>query len=240
MKRNELFKSLMNVQSQVTSLMNIVLQESNDDVSAAPNPLMTAEGKQEMDTLLGIFGIPASQRGSIINSATASVAKKENIEKGLKEIETKADLDKKHLVKVEDMIFKMRNGMQDKDVKNKCKYVGIALLALGCIFGYLLYPSMKENFISVFNSGSPVYSKLGSLIIGTAKAGIVASFLFIGGALAYHGFSARGIDAMNPLLEPALRMAANIIVVCDGWLASLKTKVTELKDKSPVTPAWQW
>lgn len=249
MKRNELFKKLMNVQAQVTSLMNVVLQEGPNEPFKINEETMSL-GKSLVSTVAKATGM--DKVGSALNTVIVEPMKKffeadnslrrDAIDKGVKEIEDNANFNKETLIKIENLTAKMRFKAYDEDVRSACKYVGVALLGIACILGYLMFPGMKQNIIDAFNSGSPKLEKFGNILKGVAKASLVLLLFVVGIALCYHGF--KGIDTTNPYINSVLRLAASIRVHLDNMVESLKGKVGELKDKTgegiSATPAWQW
>ena len=246
MKRNELFKSLMNVQSQVTSLMNVVLQEADGAkpgiIDQGKNVLTFMVDSTEKATGVNIRGLIGVGQNVKTWFDADNKLRREAIDKGVKEIEDNAKFNKETLIKIENLTAKMRFQAYDEDVRSACKYIGVALLGVACILGYLMFPGMKQNIIDAFNSGSPKLEKFGNILKGVAKASLVLLLLIVGVVLCYHGF--KGVDTTNPYINSVLKLAASIRVHLDNMVESLKGKVGELKDKtgdgiSP-TPAWQW
>jgi hypothetical protein len=252
MKRNELFKKLMNVQSQVTSLMNAVLNEEGAPVpneQAANSVAGALIGSKNVEAVKK-YAVEKAKEAMKFGNDVKSVVQKQIDEavdmwnrgidlaavgnSGRKEI---LDIAKKAspetVKKVIELSNRLGGDVNNQDFKSLCKYVGIASIALGCIFGYLLFPSAKNGLIAAFNSGSPDLERLGGMLKAVASSTLVVGFIVFGSILVYHGFTYSGIDAdKNPLIGSLLQGMNNM------------SKAIKNRFQSPIKPvedkAWQW
>lgn len=184
MKRNELFKSLMNVQSQVTSLMNVVLQESEN----APAPEAGVEGEAKV---------------MMEKNAAAEPSKDTAVQAAAK--------DKKFSEKIVDLLNRLNTAdVQSKDFLEFCKWAGGISMAVGCVLAYILYPNMKQSFISAFNSGNPSLERVLALAKGVAGSAVVLLFIGAGALLLYHGMRKAG-EGIDPQKQKVLYNALVLI-----------------------------
>lgn len=234
MKRNELFKKLMNVQSQVTSLMNVVLQESSvvtDGMKAAGEIASKAVFGQDVETVYSEAKYLKKEITKAVNEISAS----DNEIPELQTIASKLQEGDKQSVfnKVLEMNKRLGGDINHGEFLTTCKYMGVASIALGCIFGYILFPTIKNGLIAAFNNGSPDLERLNGLLKSVASSSIVLGLIVFGGILLYHAFRSDNLNAANnPLLASILQALNNV------------SRAIRNKFRSPIVPvgnkSWAW
>lgn len=232
MKRNELFKSLMNVQSQVTSLMNAVLEEGPYDGGIAAGKAMLGALVPEKIQSAVKDGFGATLDVSTCKKIAAEFSARTAENSDLQKLAEMAP-NPKVLAKVQEMTDRLGGDINHQDFLSTCKYMGVAAIALGCIFGYMLFPTMKNGLIAAFNSGNPDLERLGGLLKSLAASTLVVGLVVFGGILLYHAFRSDNLNAAkNPLLASILQALNNV------------SKAIKNKFQSPIKPvdnkAWQW